>query len=600
MRILFINFMLIFVCAYSQTSNLSQCNEPKNCSAYINKYFPNKKKMLSGIKVCLLENYSESEFRLIPPENLSETFSLRYQYFVNELINVDKNVAEVEIVMNLFWKDDCLRWNNKEIIYFPYLIMNTKDIWVPTVFVSSKIAPMFSQDDAQVIVHSSGDCEESFLYRVKIICDDFPMHFPNDYQICQINFQFKLITNFTLSLFNESQKICISNNLELGEWFIECGEFLNTEEVISTNERWPFLSSVNNLYLGNITGKFKVKRFPHYTYSSIMLPSLIVCVCSQLISLIPPYSQNYATILSSLFLSLNVVLNNFHDESLAFNKFSLLSLILNWIYCLCASNVIIIIYGSTIATKKQACLPWFQRYYLQICLFNEKPISLLSILSLSITLPILGALLFKGIYGFISGIICMIAFWILIALYLTLARISSVKFKSENDVNEKEQSSTDLKNSKSKKDDDDKYQISKLTQAVDQLTLAIQQFIQRYHLSSGGSLLNSSSIAEIEQNDRHFSITNTSFTHNEENNNQLTQIDTADINKNNESPTISEEKEEFEIIQNNEITTDPVYISTWNVKLALCICRLWTCFQILGNIFLNITLWVIYYRVWGS
>ena len=161
-------------------------------------------------------------------------------------------------------------------------------------------------DDSQIIVHSNGECEFKRRFRLKIICEDLPIFFQNDLQTCNISFIIKLITNFNLTKFNnpENTSSGFPGNVETREWHIKCTEFTETSEVISTTENWPFLKSSNRLYAGSINGTFKIRRYPHNTYSSIVLPSVILCVCSQLLSLIPPYEQNYSTILSSLFLSL--------------------------------------------------------------------------------------------------------------------------------------------------------------------------------------------------------------------------------------------------------------------------------------------------------
>ena len=582
--------LLIFCYDSSHSSTLSQCNEVKDCSSYVNKSSPNKKKMLNGIKDCLLDDYAEGEFKLIPPQESNDTFPIRYQYFVNDLISVEKDVAEVELIMNLFWRDDCLRWNDTD---FPYIMLNATDIWRPPVFISSTITPISTDESNQIIVHSNGDCEESLLLKLKIICEENPFYFPNDFQLCRFNFKMKLSTNFSLSPYNESEKNCVTNNVELGEWFIDCEDFNNVQSVNNTNEHWPFLSkatNLNSLYLGNVNGTFKLNRFPHSTYSSIVLPSLIVCVCSQIISLIPPTATNFATILSSLFLSLTVILNNIPS----FNKFALFSLLLNWIYCLCASNVLIIIIGTTIASRKKPCLTLFQRFYPKICLFNKLPISFCLILSLTITLPILGALLFKRVYGFLSGIVFMIIIWIIIAVYKIFARISSVRLKAES---EGKQKTSSQKNPKSKLDDE---QVAKLTTAVNQLTLVMQQFSESQRSASESVLRARSTASRREPSDGNNKSNPSSKRGDGQEN---TQAETR-FNENagglsapDDHQPINEERVDFDILPKKEITIET---SAWNGKLAHCICRMWNCVQIIGNIFLNLTLWIIYYRIWET
>lgn len=587
-------FVLTFLYESCVANYNSQCNEVNEC-ANVSTLSHNKKKMLQALKECLLDDYTENESMLSPPPIPNGTFLIRYKYSVNDLISVDKDVAEIEVLMNLFWKDDCLRWNEAD-INFPYVMMNPKDIWRPTFFVSPTVSPISSQEDSQIIVHSNGECEESLIFRIKITCENFPLYFPNDYQNCSVNFKFKMITNFTLSPFNDStENICVKSELELGEWFIECDEYVNREEVIPNTGHWPYLgnTTANNLFIGNINGTFKIKRSPHYTYSSIMLPLLVVCVCSQIISVIPPSAQSYANILSSLFLSLTVLLSNLPS----FSKFALLSLLINWIYCLCASNVIIAIVGNTLSAQKQACLVLFQRFYPKICCFVQFPISFFLILSLSITMPMLGALLLQRFYGFITGIILMLIVWTVIAVYKIFARISAVRMKSEN-----EEQSAAPKNppSKSKKDDD-KYQIAKLTQAVDELTSAIQQFseAQQLRFPKEESPLRVRSIAGNRSNGG-----NSSSKLGDEQTGDIqmeTQIDGGAAkakDKTYESLPIKEGKDDVEVIRSKEIIIDPEFISKWNAQLALCICRIWTCIQILTNLFLNITLWIIYYRFW--
>ena len=481
MRTIIIMCELIFILLshFDQASTFSQCNAIKNCSKFISNKLFNKKKILNGLKECLLENYTEYEFKLIPPQEANETFAIRYQYFPKELISVNKDTAVIDILMNLFWKDDCLRWNNYEVNPFSYILFSTQEIWKPTVYASSTIASISSKEDTQIIVHSNGECEESLNFRVKIICEDFPFYFPNDYQICQMNFRFKLITNFTLSPFNNLDKNCITKHLTLEEWYIDCDEFVNFENVIYTQEHWPYLSSVNNIYLGNITGKFKLKRFPHYSYSTIVLPSIIVCICSQLITLTMPFDK-HAIILSSLFLSLVFILNNLPS----FNKFSLLSLIINWIYCVCSSNLIISITCNNIATRKKACMPLLQRYYSNICKFTAKPIPLFVILSITIRLPIIGILLLKTFYGFILGIICMIIIWLVIALYKIFAAketTSKGNSKLMTNVN----------------DIDDKSELAKLTKAIGWHTSVLHQFLATlYPTFLEASLLGAKSVDE--------------------------------------------------------------------------------------------------------
>ena len=561
-------------CLFSQASTFSQCNELKNCSNYINKDLPNRKKMLNRLKECLLENYSESEYKLIPPQVANETFAIRYQYFPKELISVEKDITEMDIQMNLFWKDDCLRWNNQE-IDFPFILLGMQETWRPEVFVSSIFTPLSSQVDTQIIVHSNGECEESLYFKVKLICEDFPFYFPNDYQICQMNFRFKLITNFTLSPFNNLEKKCITKHLELEEWYIDCDEFVNFENVINTQEHWPFLSSVNNIYLGNITGKFKLKRFPHYSYSTIVLPPIVVCACSQIITLMRPFIDKHATILSSLFLSLAFILNNLPS----FNKFSLLSLLINWIYCLCSSNLIISITCNTIATRKKKCLPLLQQFYPNICKFNAKPIPLFVILSLTITLPIIGTLLFKGFRGFVLGIIFMIIIWLVISFYRIFAGIDKTP----------KGNSTPMTNLK---DNENKSQLIKLTKAIDLLTLAVQQLPvtqQHLNLPEALSLRAITGVAKSESSDIH----NNPKPCIEEQN-----IKQAEGNYINQQHSLNKGQTDFKILHNKEITKEPINISDWNSKLALCIWRILNCIQILGNIFLNITLWIVYYRFW--
>lgn len=583
-------FTYIFICSiHSIKSNtLSNCNQVKDCLSSIEDK-SNQKKILGGIKECLLADYTESEYNLIPPHDSNETFSIRYQYSIKELISVEDDIAEVDILMNLFWRDPCLRWIDNQYYHFPYLILSTKDIWRPKVFVPSTIKPISSQDNIQVVVHSNGDCEESLLFRLKIMCEDFPLYFPNDYQICRINFKFKFISNFTLLPFANKnlENNCITNNLELGEWFIECKEFNNTEGVISTNQHWPFLSSVDStrIYLGTINGSFTLKRYPQYTYSSVMLPSLIVCVNSQLILIMRPYAQNYAVILSSVFLSLSVLVRNLPN----FNKFSLLSLILNWIFCLCASNVIIIILSNTISRRKKACLPLLQCFYRQICMFNQTPTSLILILSLSIILPIFWALLLQRIIGFILGTFYMVIIWITIASYMIRAGFSLIRLKSKSV--EKENISTNPKSQLSNakdKDKDEKSQITKLVEKINQLTVAIKKTLVESQLSTDESRLK----CNMEPNDLQAEFSPLSKLVIKQEEKHVETKSESDPRPMDEGKTASTQKKEN--------SKDPNFISEWNGKLAEFLCRIWTCVHIIGNIFLNVTLLIIYYRFWKT
>ena len=569
---------LIFLCDFDQARTyFLQCNPIKNCSSFMSKEFPNRKKMHNGFKKCLLEDYIQVDYKLIPPQQINETFAIRYQYIFKELVSVNRNIAEIDILMNLFWKDDCLRWNNSEISNFSYklILLNTNEIWRPTIFDSSTITPIFF-NDTQIIVHSNGECEESLHFRVKIICEDFPFYFPNDYQICQLNFGFKLITNFTLYSLNNLKKSCVTKHLEYEEWYIDCKEYVNFENVINTQEHWPFLNGFNYIYLGNITGKFTLKRLHLYSYSTVVLPSIMVCVCSQLITLTRPFDK-HASILSSLFLSLVFILHNLP----LFNKFSLLSLLINWIYCLCSSNLIIIITCNTIATRNNACLPILQRYYANICKFNSKPISLLVILSLSIRLPIIGILLLKTFFGFIIGIILMIIIWVVIIIFKILEGIEQ-KFKS----NARRNTMINLE------DNENKFQLIKLTTSIDLLTLAIQQLSarQQHANSSEESLLR---VGTLNENNK---SCNSSINPNYCNIEVKQKFKQIAMNYNYESQSFDGEQNDIKMLENNKITQKPISIPEWNGKLALCICRILNCIQILGNIFVSITLWVVYYR----
>ena len=500
--------VLVFFNLFSKSST-SQCNELKDCSEYINKNFPYKRKMLNGLKECLLENYTESEFRLIPPSESNEGFSIQYQYFLNELVSVEKDVAEINIVLNLFWKDDCLKWNETINSYFPYtrIMLNSTDIWRPQIFMPSRITQSFiskENDDSQIIVHSNGECELKHRLRLKIICEDLPIYFPNDLKICNISFIIKLITNFNLIKYPENASSCFPDNVETREWSINCLEFIETSKVISTTENWPFFKSSNKLYAGSINGTFKIRRYPNNTYSSIVLPSVILYVCSQLLSLIPPYEENYPMILSSLFLSLTMLLSNLWKALPRFNKFSILPIILNYIYIHCASTVLIIIVTNTINRRKKACLPFLQAYNLKICKFNAKPISFFLVASLSLTIPIIQALFLEIKWGFVSGLICLIIAWILlIRIYFSLRVGPSPVEQSSEQVN---------------------FQGNKAT-------------------------------IEMDNNENRAS---------------------------------------------KEITIDPHDKAPWNAKLALFICRIWNCFQIIGNIILNILLLVIYWQLWET
>ena len=85
-------------------------------------------------------------------------------------------------------------------------------------------------------------------------------------------------------------------------------------------------------------------------------------------------------------------------------------------------------------------MPLLQGYYLQICRFNAIPISLCLVLSLSLTIPIIGALFLETMWGFVSGIICMIIAWILVLIYKKLPS-TSTSLKSE--IMENRQTTTD-------------------------------------------------------------------------------------------------------------------------------------------------------------
>ena len=429
---------------------------------------------------------------------------------------MEKDVAEIFIILNLFWKDDCLKWNETINSDFPYIILNSTDIWTPQIFMPSRITQSViskENDDSQIIVHSNGECELKHRLRLKIICEDLPIYFPNDLKTCNISFIIKLITNFNLTKFHnpENASSCFPSNGETREWYIDCLKFNETSIVISTTENWPVLKSSNKLYAGSINGTFKIRRYPHNTYSSIVLPSVILYVCSQLLSLIPPYEENYPMILSSLFLSLTLLLSNLWKALPRFNKFSLLPIILNYIYCHCASNVLIIIVTNTINRRKKACLPFLQAYNLKIYKFNAKPISFFLVASLSLTIPIIQALFLEiNYWGFVSGFICMIIVLILIYFSWRVGQ-SIVKQSTEQDS----------------------------------------------HIGDR---------ATIEM-------------------------------KNNENPASNGERV---ILQTREITIDPNDKALWNAKLALFICRIWNCFQIIGNIILNILLFIIYWQIWET
>lgn len=363
---------------------------PPWCPSYLHdcpkNSVPDKQNVL---RKCLLTNYSINH---IPPATqLINSMKFRYMLSVRDLLLVQKDSVTINILVSLFWNDECLSWNATE-FNISYLEFSSREIFTPNFCIfpkSSSNCILSNFEDVAVIVSSNGDVEVTYLPKqIQIPCNEAnnPInYFPNDYKSCRMDIELRMMENFSISKLYPKAQSCKIELIDIKQWYIRCSEHNESVYVYKQNLNWPMSSNQSNydVFRGVIRNDFIVRRYPFDVYSTLIIPGLVIFIFNEIMLLVCPNSPgSYFLQIAFLF---TAYWNLIHD----YRTFTLLSLCLNIIYAFCISNPIISIFIHNILACEVECASYLRRHQAKIVWLNKIPLKSILIIMLPMYIPLL-------------------------------------------------------------------------------------------------------------------------------------------------------------------------------------------------------------------
>ncbi|XP_078689315.1 uncharacterized protein LOC144920830 [Branchiostoma floridae x Branchiostoma belcheri] len=285
----------------------------------------------------------------LPPS--TGNVNITFQAAVVEIIDADEKNEHMfgSMAFRLSWKDNRLSWTPAKYGDVNQLVLTTKDVWTPNIYLYRNGDAKFSTfPDAPVTVTSDGEVGWDIVDLLTTTCDLEPALFPFDTMSCPVCLGTTTrVERFHCKDEQDSEKTIQSDSYI--DHFMKCGDQI--EEVVDQwNGKWTV--SVTGGAFGSGCIEVTFDRIPTFHFCATLSPPIILSILMCITFLVPTDKGDRISFGITIFLSMVVSLVFITDVLPAKGSMPVVAILLVLYMCLMGIFMLITVVVIKISSYK--------------------------------------------------------------------------------------------------------------------------------------------------------------------------------------------------------------------------------------------------------
>ncbi|CAL1548614.1 unnamed protein product, partial [Lymnaea stagnalis] len=232
---------------------------------------------------------------------LNEALSLEFTPYKIIAVDEVKQTVTVSCYISLRWRDDNLRWNRSEFGGIDMFVINSTDLWTPSIYLPRSDGHglrLDRTDHLTIKTQRFMNVVSTFLFQFTVFCELDLSMYPFDFQTCEITFS--QMHGYKLS------------SVESKEYDFQLAQKLQT------SGEWAIISwnASRSWWQGDLhflAYVIKIERHSTYYVANLLTPICLTAVMTLLVFWIPAESGEKMSFLVSMFVSTSVFLYTIND-----------------------------------------------------------------------------------------------------------------------------------------------------------------------------------------------------------------------------------------------------------------------------------------------
>ncbi|CAC5421488.1 CHRNN [Mytilus coruscus] len=263
--------------------------------AFINIVHAQTSPDLKSLHTDLFNNYKKE---VLPIENPSKRLEIGVAFYLNSLNSFNEVEESISVTgaMLFNWTDSALKWNHTMYGNVAFTVIDSKDLWLPSIFLVNRIDSMNPVGDGikfPATITATGEVAYFPGGIINAKCQTDISKFPFDRQTCTLTFVpwGFMSPQLTLnSIYDEAQLIYFSPH---SDWKLE---------------KYSTRTNINYFGYSLFYVELTIKREPLYFAVMIIVPTLLFSLLNPLVFVLPVESGERVSLSVTLLLSYTIFL----------------------------------------------------------------------------------------------------------------------------------------------------------------------------------------------------------------------------------------------------------------------------------------------------